>query len=75
MSHPCIEVGTGKAECIALNSYNTLWSVRDYIASYANTGNDNYIRLNSLMDEYKIFGLGNLKHADAPFWYILPAST
>jgi len=61
--HYYVEVGAGKAECIALNSYNTLWSVRDYIASYANTGNDNYMRLNSLMDEYKVFGLGTVYFA------------
>lgn len=61
--HYYFEVGAGRSECIALNSYNTLWSVRDYITSYANAGNDNYSRLNSLINEFSIFGMATIYFA------------
>lgn len=50
--HYYIEVGAGKEQCIALNSYNTLWTMYDYICSYASDGNDNYIRFKALYDEF-----------------------
>jgi len=34
----------GIKECISMNTYNSNWKEMDYINSYANVGNINYIR-------------------------------
>lgn len=54
--HYYIEPGAGKKECIALNSYNTLWTIYDYVCSYASSGNENYIRFKTLCDTFTSLG-------------------
>lgn len=44
--------GTGVNECTAMNVAATNWTMLDYITSYAETGNENYIRLKSLIEQY-----------------------
>ena len=51
-------VGAGIDDCIAMNIYGEKWKISDYIDSYANRGNDNYIRLKSLIQEFKIIPAG-----------------
>lgn len=45
--------GAGINQCIAMNTYNSNWREIDYINSYAEIGNINYIRLKELLDTYK----------------------
>ena len=61
--HYYIEPGAGKDECIALNSYNSLWTMYDYICSFANDGNDDYRRFKLLYDDHKVFGLDTVYFA------------
>jgi len=44
--------GIALKECQAMNIYQSNWKLLDYIKSYAEVGNQNYIRLQSLLDEY-----------------------
>lgn len=44
--------GYGINECIAMNSVSKNWSTMDYIQSYANLGNEDYIVLKRLLDKY-----------------------
>ena len=44
--------GVSVEECIALNIYQANWSMKDYIDSYAETGNNSYIYLQQLMKAY-----------------------
>ena len=41
--------GAGIAECIAMNVYGTKWGLMDYVNSYAEQGNENYIRFRNLI--------------------------
>lgn len=43
-----------------LNSDMTNWDIWDYVASYADTGNSNYIRLIELREKYKHFNQNEL---------------
>ena len=64
--HFYINPGAGKEDCVALNSYNTLWSMYDYICSHASTGSDDYIRIKDLVDRYMHpFGLDAVMFATA----------
>lgn len=47
-----ISPNAGLNECIAPNAYTSVWTVTDYIDSYCEMGNDNYIRFNLLLSEY-----------------------
>lgn len=49
--------GLGFEECIAMNLDQTNWKLLDYIGSYAEKGNTNYIRLNELISTYKKQGI------------------
>jgi len=49
--------GIGRQECIALNAYSTNWSMLDYVASYADAGKEDYIRLLDLMEMFPKLGL------------------
>lgn len=42
----------GLKECVAINTASTNWGVPDYIKSYAESGNDSYIRLYKLTERY-----------------------
>jgi len=44
--------GAGLEQCIALNASGTIWTMPDYINTYCELGNENYIRLRDLMDEF-----------------------
>lgn len=55
--------GIGIEECIAMNIYQTKWSNRDYIESYANRGIEGYILLKKLMNEYPMVSLDVLATA------------
>lgn len=44
-------------ECISLNLHNTSWGLNDFIKSYATKGNENYIKLNNLLDTYSNLSL------------------
>ena len=44
--------GTGIAECITLNAYNTKWTTLDFISSYGEHSNINYIRLLSVINSF-----------------------
>lgn len=56
----CVIEGIGFDECIAMNLDQTNWKLVDYIKSYAEKGNVNYIRLNNLIEQYTIHGIGML---------------
>ena len=57
-----VEHGIGIEECISMNVNNTNWTIVDYLKSYAERGNENYIKLARLMQEYPIFTI----HCFAP---------
>jgi len=48
-----IEEEIGTKECQRLNRGQKNWSTKDYINSYIAIGNDNYIWLKSMLDQYK----------------------
>ena len=48
-----IDADAGIEECRRMNEYNTPWSARDYIESYAAEGNVNYINLLNTLNETK----------------------
>lgn len=50
--------GIGIDECIAMNIDQTNWKLTDYIESYAEIGNMNYIFLSKLLSSYSKFGIG-----------------
>lgn len=58
-----VEEGIGIDECISMNVYQTNWTILDYIISYASRGNENYIRLLKLHQEYPIFSIHALATA------------
>lgn len=47
-----IAPGAGLEECIALNSSTTSWTLPDYIDSYCELGNANYIRMKKLISTF-----------------------
>ena len=58
-----IQEGIGIEECIALNIYQTNWSIEDYVDSYAETGNNSYIYFQQLMKAYKEMNIRCLYNA------------
>ena len=44
--------GLGITECRAMNLKPTSWSIADFVKSYAEYGNENYIRLKNIADKY-----------------------
>ena len=44
--------GLGITECRAMNLKPTSWSISDFVKSYAEYGNENYIRLKRIADKY-----------------------
>lgn len=47
-----VHKGIGIKECISMNIHQTNWKIYDYISSYAEQGNDGYIKLKMLLDEF-----------------------
>lgn len=47
-----VQEGIGLRECQKINANTMNWSQRDYISSYAETGNENYIRVDNLIKEF-----------------------
>lgn len=47
-----VSPGSGLEQCIALNASGTIWAMSDYIDSYCELKNENYIRLKDLIAEY-----------------------
>ena len=47
-----VEKGYGINECIAMNSVSKNWKTEDFIASFAELGNQEYIDLKYLLDKY-----------------------
>lgn len=46
--------GIGFNECVAMNINNTNWSLRDYMESYAQQGNETYQKIIDLADKYHV---------------------
>lgn len=46
--------GIGIEECRAMNLKPTSWSIEDFVKSYAEYGNDNYIRLLNIYEKHSI---------------------
>ena len=44
--------GAGLEQCVALNASGSIWTMQDYIDSYCELGNENYIRLRELMEAF-----------------------
>lgn len=53
----------GIDECIALNIYQTNWSMNDYINSYAESGNNSYIYLQQLIKAFPEMSLRVIHNA------------
>ena len=49
-----IHDGIGIEECRQMNIHQSNWTERDYVRSYASLGNDNYARLQSLIDKFDL---------------------
>lgn len=47
-----IAPGAGLDECRILNTFTTRWSTMDYIESFRESGNDNYIRMKQIIDDF-----------------------
>ena len=52
-----IAYGTGVSECIAMNISQSSWRIIDYVTSYAALGNQNYVRMLKLIDDFSEFGV------------------
>ena len=49
-----MEPDAGIEECSLMNAYNTPWTLHDFIVEYCIEGNENYMRLKKIIDDYKI---------------------
>lgn len=58
-----IAYGTGVSECIAMNISQSSWRIIDYVTSYAALGNQNYVRMLKLIDEFNEFGVPEITGA------------
>lgn len=52
--------GIGIEQCISMNINNTNWKLTDYIESYSELGNQNFIYLKQLLNEYKMYSLDSI---------------
>ena len=50
--HYVIDKNAGLEQCVQLNVNGTPWNTIDYIKSYKQQGNENYVRLMELVDEF-----------------------
>lgn len=55
-----IDEGIGVDECRAMNQDQTNWSVKDYVNSYCQSGNKNYMNLKELADRHGEFNLATI---------------
>lgn len=55
--------GIGLNECVAMNINKINWRIADYVRSYADCGDEHYLRLTKLMDKYPEFGLNVIASA------------
>lgn len=55
-----IQPGLDVDDCIAMNVITSNWKPYDYIASYAELGDENYIRIKKLFDTYWDLGAKNI---------------
>lgn len=60
----------GLNECIAMNMSNTRWGYMDFIKSYANKGNPNFMNLQALMNDYRWVGINTLYCACKDFFMV-----
>lgn len=44
--------GARLTDCVALNAYTSAWTLTDYVDSYCELGNENYIRFRELIHEF-----------------------
>ena len=51
--HYMVHEGIGVKECQQMNIHQSNWTLYDYIMSYAMLGDENYKRLQSLVDKYR----------------------
>ena len=51
--HYMVQNGIGVQECQSMNVHQSNWKLYDYIQSYAMLGDDNYKRLQSLVNKFK----------------------
>lgn len=51
-----IDEGIGIEECRSMNIYQVNWTLRNYVESFSDYGNDNYVRLNNLLSKYSNIG-------------------
>ena len=58
--HYMIQNGIGIDECIQMNIHQSNWSLNDYVTSYAIRGNDDYKRLQSLIDRFTELPIGTV---------------
>lgn len=58
-----VQEGVGIDECISMNLNQTNWNLMNYIISFADRGNENYIKLLQLMREYNDFGINAIATA------------
>ena len=49
-----MQPGLNFKECVAMNVYQTNWNIMDYIKSYAEKGNQNYVYLYKLLEEFPL---------------------
>lgn len=50
-----IAVGAGLEQCVALNASGKIWTIADYIDSYCEMGNRNYLRFREIASKYPEF--------------------
>lgn len=55
-----IAENAGVEECTMMNIGQSNWSINDYVESYASRGNDNYIRLQKITEEYPQFTVAEI---------------
>lgn len=58
-----VDEGLSIDECQCLNVSQSNWTQKDYINSYVDNGNSNYIYLRKLMDKYNIISLNAIIYA------------
>lgn len=52
-----VSPGTGMRECLVFNNTQTKWTTKDYVSSYAESGNTSYIMLKKLLEDFKALPL------------------
>lgn len=55
--------GVGLNECVAMNINKINWRISDYVRSFADCGDEHYLRLTELMNKYPEFGLNVISSA------------